>query len=235
MLKKDVKQMGYAEGARARSPASEGKSALGTFGQLDWRAKLRMLKAIAGHRTTPEQKAAMEYVRDMLEPGKLGGEDRTFNYADVDAVVSALIRDTSGLSAEVQKMLRSEGKNFQANLVQKALCGRRGPLANAARKRVYRDAPTQIGGQLRGGLQEGGIDTATGKTSDDVTRALTFGELRRFEAAVAILQQMQEALAEEMGVDVDFPGGLSQRAISHQLEGKLGAPPGAVFTPRPQD
>jgi len=225
--------MSYTEGAEAMSPDQE-KPAGVPLGELDWRTKLKMLSGMASKKPmTPEQTAAMEFVRDMLEPGKLGGADRTFNDADIDAVVGALMKDAAGLSKEVQRTLQAEGKTLQANLVRRAFCRRRrGPIAKGVLKKVYSEAPAQVGGQLRDGLRAGDVDPATGENADAEVRQLTFDELRRFEMALAILQEMQMELSEHLGVDVTFPGGLSQSSMDHQLKGRLTAPPDARFSPR---
>ena len=234
VMKKELRGMSYDQGAAAlspRAPAPEpGKGWLQGL-----KNNLGLLGELAPQELTEEQRAAFEYVRDMLEPEKLGGADRTFNHADICAVANALVRDTCGLSAEVQKMLRCEGKNFQANLVRKALSGYRGPLVNAARNQVYRDAPGQIRGELRTSLDEGGIDRSTGKEIDPVVRQLTFAELRKFQECAAVLQQMQAEIEERTGMNVTFPGGISQAGVNHSLNGKWGVPPGAKIKRKPKE
>ncbi len=183
-------------------------------------------QVISAPTPTEEQVEALMYVRAMLEPNKLGGADRTFNYGDVSAVTAALLNDTCGLKQEVTGQLCREGKGFQARIAGRGLSGRRGPLAKMARKKVYQEAPGQIGGQLRSGLAEGRIDRATGETVDGMPRDLTFAELRQFEQHVQTLQRMQEEIARKLGVDVTFPGGISQASIDHTLQGKMGVPPG---------
>lgn len=179
----------------------------------------------------PQQRAAAEYVRNMLEPNKLGGADRTFNYGDVDAVVRGLMCDTCGLSREVQGQLRQEGKGFQANLVGRALGGGRGPLKRMARNKVYSEAPGRIRGQLQSGLQEAKADPATAGKRDTTPRNITFNEVRQFEQHARVLQKMQQEMTKKLGVDIQFPNGMSQASIQHMLDGKLGFPPGAVVKP----
>ncbi len=168
----------------------------------------------------------------MLEPNKLGGEDRTFNYADRNAVVNGLLRDTSGLSAEVQARLRAEGKNFQANQARRGMEGQRGLLPNMARNRIGREAPGQIAGQVSQGLQTAGIDPNTGAQPDRTPRNVTFSEMRQFEANARVLQDMQRRTADRLNMDITFPNGPSQASIDFVLEGRFGVPPGAVLTPR---
>lgn len=181
---------------------------------------------------TDPQRAALENVRAMLEPNKLGGEDRTFNYADRDAVVNGLLRDTAGLSAEVQARLRAEGKNFQANQARRGMEGQRGLFPHMARNKIGREAPGQIAGQVTQGLQTAGIDPNTGAQPDRTPRNLTFAEMRQFEANARVLQDMQRRTAERLNVDISFPNGPSQASIDFILQGRLGIPPGAVITPR---
>ena len=174
----------------------------------------------------------MKNGRRMLEPNKRGGADRTFNFADRDAIVSGLMRDTNGLAREVPAQLRAEGKNFAAGAAERGLNGGWGPIAKAAKKRVYAEAPGQIGGQLDQGLREANVDPATGNTRDNVRREISFAELRAFEADAAVLQTMQERVANKLGMDVLFPGGVSAKSIDHTLHGRFGLPPGAKLVPR---
>jgi len=46
------------------------------------------------------------------------------------------------------------------------------------------------------------------------------------------LQRMQAETEQRLGIQIDFPQGMSQDAIQHMLDGKLGFPPGAVVKPR---
>ena len=195
--------------------------------------KLDGLTAALGPKPTPQERVALEKVRAMLEPNKLGGGDRTFNFADKDAVVSSLMRDTEGLKREVPAQLRAEGKDFQANLAERGLGGSWGPLAQVAKGKVYEEAPGQIGGQLEAGLREAKIDPATGRQPDNVRRDISFAELRRFEENAEILQNMQTRMSKQLGLDITFPGGLSAASLDHTLQGRGGFPPGAKVKPRP--
>jgi len=190
------------------------------------------MAAAAADKPSPRELEAMKNVRRMLEPNKLGGADRTFNFADRDAIVSGLMRDTNGLAREVPAQLRAEGKNFAAGAAERGLNGGWGPIAKAAKKRVYAEAPGQIGGQLDQGLREANVDPATGNTRDNVRREISFAELRAFEADAAVLQTMQERVANKLGMDVLFPGGVSAKSIDHTLHGRFGLPPGAKLVPR---
>src|SRR5262249_51873721 len=53
----------------------------------------RGLDALRPQPLTDAQRRSLEYVHAMLEPDKLGGADRTFNFADTNAVVGGLMRD----------------------------------------------------------------------------------------------------------------------------------------------
>lgn len=244
VMKKELRSMGYAEGANALSP-SGGSPGVTTAlvnmfkGTIDGiRAKIDQIKSSLGMQMSPEERAAAEYVRGMLEPGKLGGVDRTFNFADLDAVVAALMQDTAGLSAEVQEKLRGEGSDYQADLVKQAFEGKWGILTGVAKKKVLKEAPVEIKGELGKGLEEGGISPATGKKPDGSARQITFAELREFEKNAAVLQAMQARITERFGIAVTFPGGLSQSAMDHQLEGRFGLPAGARIglpKPKPQE
>jgi len=230
-----LRGMSYAQGVQLVSAKDDKQGGGGFFGGGLKSLTDRLsggLKNLTGPDPTKQQIQALKYVRDMLEPNKLGGADRTFNFADRQAVVAALMRDTCGLRQEIQAQLNAEGKRGQARLVGKALGGGRGPLKRMARNKVYNEAPGQIHGQLTDGLVEGGIDPATGELADNVPRQLTFDELREFERNAAILQKMQEEVAQRLGLNVAFPGGLSQASIEHTLDRKLGIPPGAKITPR---
>lgn len=181
---------------------------------------------------TDQQRTALQNVHAMLEPDKLGGQDRTFNYADRDAVVNGLMRDRAGLSAEVQARLRAEGHPFQANQARRGLDGQRGIFPQMARNRVAQDAPGQIAGQVTQGLQNAGIDPATGAQPDRSPRNITFAQLREFEANARMLQDLQRATADRLGMNISFPNGPSQAGIDFVLQGRFGIPPGAVVTPR---
>lgn len=185
-----------------------------------------------GANPTAEERAAMQFVRSMLEPTKLGGGDHTFNYGDRQAIVNALMRDRSGLKQEVAKQLRAEGKNLQVGPAMRAIDGKRGPLANIARNKINEEVPGRITQQLNQGLREAHIDPNTARSVDNQPRNLTFQEMRDFERNAQMLQAMQQRVAEKLGMDISFPNGISQEAIDFTLQGKFGIPPGAVLTPR---
>lgn len=189
-------------------------------------------KVLEASKASPEERKALEYVSKMLEPNKLGGADRTFNDGDKQAIVQALLRDAPGLKQEVTQQLLREGKPMQARLAARAIDGARGPLVRMARKKVFEQAPQQIGQQLTQGLRNANIDPATAQQPDMASRQLTFGELREFERSTSILQQMQKRVGDALGKDISFPGGVSQESIQHSLNGTLGLPPGIVLTPR---
>lgn len=206
----------------------------GGFGS--WLGGLKnTLQAATGPELTPERREALQTIHDMLEPDKLGGEDRTFNFGDRDAVVRGLMRDTQGLKEEVTQRLREEGKPFQARIAGAGLDGRRGPLKRLARNKVCQEAPAQIQGQLDQGLRDAHIDPKTGQTPDNRRRNLTFGDLRRFEAATKVLDGMQQEVRQKIGMDVHFPGGISQAAIRHTMDGAIGVPPGGKLVPIEED
>lgn len=139
---------------------------------------------------TPKQKEAAELMHGMLEPDKLGGNDRTFNHQDVDAVVKGL---TDG--------------------------GLKGVIA----KRV-------VAGQLPKGLDEAGVVKDPKAKPDTAKRAVGTDELRAFQKAGEIMESRGEDL-KKLGLKATFPGGISQDAISHMLEGRFGLPPGVQIVP----
>lgn len=212
-------------------PSNSG-GVLGGFGLGNLGGLADRVKKAAMPPLTDTQRTALQGVRAMLEPDKLGGADRTFNYADRDAVVNGLLRDTPGLSAEVQSRLRAEGKNFAANQARRGLDGQRGLFPQMARNKIGREAPGQIAGQVTQGLQSAAIDPNTGAQPDRTPRNLSFAEMRQFEANARTLQDMQRQTAERLGMDITFPNGPSQASIDFLLEGRFGVPPGAVITPR---
>lgn len=216
-----------AQPAPANGSGLLGSLGLGNLGGLADRVRDAAMPPL-----TDAQRTALQNVRAMLEPDKLGGADRTFNYADRDAVVNGLLRDTSGLSAEVQARLRAEGKNFQANQARRGMEGQRGLLPHMARNRIGREAPGQIAGQVTQGLQTAGIDPNTGAQPDRTPRNVTFAEMRQFEANARVLQEMQQRTADRLNMDIAFPNGPSQASIDFVLQGRFGVPPGAVLTPR---
>lgn len=220
------------------APKPQPKTTTPPFGKLFGGAfdglskRVTDLKETIQPTVTPEQRKAMEYVHKQLEPNKLGGNDRTFNFADRDAIVSGLMRDKAGLKQEVQGQLQAEGKGFQAWAAGRGIDGKKGPIAKAAKRKIDSEAPQQIRQQLEQGLVEAKIDPATGKQPDTVRRNLTFSELREFEKNAKVLQDMQEEIEKKLGMNIEFPGGLSQKSIEHSLNGKFGVPPGGVLTPR---
>lgn len=185
-----------------------------------------------GANPTTEERAAMQFVRDMLEPTKLGGGDRTFNYGDRQAIINGLMRDRAGLKQEVANQLRAEGKDLQIGPAMRAIDGKRGLLANIARKKINEEVPGRINQQLNQGLRDAHIDPNTARQVDNHPRNLSFQDMRQFEQNAQMLQAMQQRVAEKLGMDITFPNGISQEAIDFTLQGKFGLPPGAVLTPR---
>lgn len=84
--------------------------------------------------------------------------------------------------------------------------------------------------QLPQGLDEAGVKRDPNAAPDDAPRKLSSTELQRFQAASDVLKE-RSAFLDKLGVQVQFPGGISQDAMSHMLEGKFGLPPGAVIVP----
>jgi hypothetical protein len=181
---------------------------------------------------TPEQRQAAEGVRDMLGPDKLGGADRTFNYGDVGAVTQGLLRDSGGLSQRVRQQLEAEGRPLKASIAANSLTRRQGPIRRMVRDQVYQEAAPQIRGQLHQGLGEAKVDPATAGAADRTPRNLTFREVEAFERNARVLQAMQAETERKLGIQIEFPQGMSQAAIQHMLDGTLGFPPGAVVKPR---
>ena len=178
-----------------------------------------------------DQRESLEAVKGLLDPSLLGGADGTFNFADIDAVTQALMKDTCGLSAEAQKQLLSQGKGFQARMVRKAMGGGRGPLKKAVRNRVYDEAPANIRAQLEAGLLEAGVDPKTGEIPDTEPRTLNFEAMNAFQEHATVLQQMQQDAEDRFGIRVTMPGGLSKPGVQHSLDGAFGLPPGAKVSP----
>jgi len=222
-----------AQGANPQgaNPQGANPQAGNPLGNLFGGALDRLGRAV-GPNVTPERRAALEGVRDMLEPNRLGGPDRTFNFADRDAVVQSLLRDTPGLSAEAQGRLLAEGKPFQARLVERGMAGGRGPLASMARRQVYEQAGPELRRQLDTGLRQAQVDPATGQNPDATPRNVTIADMRRFEQNARVLQEMQREISDRLGVDITFPNGISQAGIQHTLDGRFGLPPGAVVRRR---
>ncbi len=180
---------------------------------------------------SPQQREAAERMRTMLEPNKLGGQDRTFNFGDVDAVTNGLLQDSSGLGRRAAQQLRSQGQSRKANLVERAMNGERGLFKRIARNQVYQQAPGQIRSELSRGLQEARVDPNTRQAPDRTPRNLSFNEIEQFQRDAKVMQDYQQQLSKRLGLDVQFPGGVSQASIDHLLSGALGVPPGAVIRP----
>jgi hypothetical protein len=141
------------------------------------------------------------------------------------------MRDLAGLSAKAQDRYLAEGRPG-ARLVHRGhddAVPFRGPLARAAADRVYQEAPGRIAGQIADGLDRAGVDRATGRQQDPTPRNLTFNELQRFQAQLPVLEEMRRQTRERLGLEVQFPNGISQDAIRHILDGRIGVPPGGVL------
>lgn len=181
---------------------------------------------------SPEERTALEQVRSMLEPNKLGGADRTFNFGDRNAIIQSLMCDRAGLKREVSQQLRQEGKARQIPIAMRAIDGKRGILPRIARNKIQQEVPQRLRQQLGQGLRDAKIDPNTARQVDRQSRNLSFGEIRAFERNAAMLQDMQKRISERLGMDISFPNGISQEAIDFTLSGKLGIPPGAKIQPR---
>lgn len=219
----------------AATPAQEpgGANANGGFGAFlkNLQNKAQSIAKAARPDLSPQQRDAAERMRTMLEPNKLGGNDRTFNFGDVDAVTNGLLQDSRGLGRRAAQQLRAEGQPRKANLVEKAMNGERGLFKRIARNQVYQQAPGQIRGELNRGLQDARVDPNTRQAPDRTPRNLTFSEIEQFQRDAKVMQDYQQQLSKRLGLDVQFPGGVSQASIDHLLSGDLGIPPGAVIKP----
>jgi len=186
-------------------------------------------------RLTPERKRTLETVRGMLAADKLGGADRTFNLADLDAVVEAMVKDKPGLGKAVAEKLRADGEHGDARIVEEAMNGGGGVIGVFARAQVAKRAPPEIKKEIRARLLEGGISADTARSVDGGVRQLSFAEMQAFSDATTRLRELQKRLGDELGSDLSFPKGLSIEAIDYLLSGGVGVPPGAVLTPRARD
>ena len=138
----------------------------------------------------PQQKKAAQYMQKMLGPDKLGGNDRTFNHQDVDAVVKGLT-DT----------------------------GLKGIVA----RRV-------VANKLPQGLDAAGVVKDPTAKPDTAKRKISSGQLQSFDKASQVLQG-NAGMLDKLGLKAVFPGGISQDAVTHMLEGKFGLPPGVQIVP----
>jgi hypothetical protein len=87
-----------------------------------------------------------------------------------------------------------------------------------------------VASQLPKGLDEAGVKKDPAAAPDGAPRKLSSDDLRRFEAASDVMKA-RSAFLDKLGVQVQFPAGISQDAVSHLLEGKFGLPPGAQLVP----
>ena len=179
-----------------------------------------------------DQRKALETMSKMLGPDKLGGKDSVFNHQDQDAIVKGLLQDRNGMVKEASTQLRKEGKNFQANLVERAFSGRSNRIKQKIKNRVKGEVTDQVKNQLNRGLDDAKVDRKQGGPLDQSPRTISFQELRTFEAASKVAQEYQKEVSQRLGFDIVFPKGISQAAIQHTLDGKFGIPPGGVIKPR---
>ena len=87
-----------------------------------------------------------------------------------------------------------------------------------------------VANKLPQGLDAAGVKRDPAAAPDTEKRKLSSDDLKRFEAASDVMKE-RGAFLDKLGVQVQFPGGISQDAVSHMLQGKFGLPPGAVIVP----
>lgn len=87
-----------------------------------------------------------------------------------------------------------------------------------------------VANQLPQGLDEAGVVRDPDAKPDTAPRKVSSDELKTFERAGAALEGRGAAL-EKLGLKAVFPGGISEDAISHMLEGRFGLPPGVEIVP----
>ena len=86
-----------------------------------------------------QQKNAVKDLHRLLGEKKFGGKDRTLNYGDRQAIKNSLLQDESGLGKMATKRLRRQGKDFQADLVQKAFSNHSLRIAPSSHRRIEID------------------------------------------------------------------------------------------------
>lgn len=176
---------------------------------------------------TPQERAAILFVREMLAPNKLGGNDTTFNQNDLDRIVDALLQDPA-VQQQIVCGIRQEAfrQAEQTNGLIRGLARRIADKRTTPGTRAYekhygeywqqglQQAADRIRGELTQALQDEGITPVTGQGRSGVDRDVTLAELERFQEAVGQLKAYGDKVAEKLGsMDNDIPNGLSQARL----------------------
>lgn len=185
---------------------------------------------------TPQQRTAFENVRDMLGTNGLGGADRTFNYADVAAVRSALRQDTRGMVEQVRAQEDGLRERVAVRTLTEGVRG--GPIRRAIRGQALQQINSQFNAQvtqqLTQGLASQNINPATGAVQDMTPRNITIAQMRQFEANAKVLQAFGDANAQRTGFRMEFPNGITQSSMEDILAGRIPSGGRLVAVPRTQ-
>ena len=178
---------------------------------------------------TAEERAAIEFVHSMLEPDKLGGDDRTFNQNDIPRIVDALLLDTS-VRNQIASGIRQEAFRQANDMglfsgIARRIANKRTTPGTRAYCKHYGEywaqgvatARARITNELTTALQGEGIQPKRGQGLSGVERTLTLSELEQFQASVELLQQYGERVESKLGKQGDVGHGLSQALTSKIL------------------
>jgi len=180
---------------------------------------------------TQEERAAIEFVRSMLEPDKLGGNDRTFNQNDIDRIVDALLEDPAvqqqihcGIRQEAFRQAEATGGLLRG--IARRIADKRTTPGTRAYAKHYpkywaqglQQASERIRGELTDALEAEGFEPVEGQGPSGVQREITLAELERFQRATDRMKAYADRVAEKLGsVDQDMPHGLSQASMDSIL------------------
>ncbi len=182
-----------------------------------------------GFAPTAEERAAIEFVHGMLEPDKLGGNDRTFNQNDIPRIVEGLLQDqavrqqiANGIRAEAFRQANGMGL-FSG--VARRIADKRTTPGTRAYARHYGEywaqgvwtARQRITKELTDALASEGIQPVEGQGLSGVQRDITLSELEQFQSSVALLQQYGDRVASKVGQQGDIGNGLNQALTSKIL------------------
>ena len=171
---------------------------------------------------TTEEREAIAFVHSMLEPDKLGGNDRTFNQNDIPRIVVALLLDPS-VRNRIASGIRQEAFRQANNMglfsgIARRIANKRTTPGTKAYCKHYGEywaqgvatARARITNELTQALQGEGIQPRRGQGLSGVKRTITLAELEQFQEAVVLLQQYGERVESKLGKQGDIGHGLNQ-------------------------
>lgn len=184
---------------------------------------------------SPREKKALNEIIDLLDPKKLGGEDRNFDQRDLNQIATALLKDPQ-IACQINAGIWNTAYSTAESYVPDGL------FSGLIRRIAYRHAEKnvrsnygtyyaqgeqvakqRIEGEVKGSLDELGVNPKDRK-EDNVSRNLSLAEIEQFKVNLEILNNyVEKAIVKSKVIQsVSVPeNGINAEVLEELKEGKL--------------